>query len=141
MTDKEARELAEAQRNNLGQFLDGEQHPNWKGDMATYSSIHKWLVLHFGNANRCEVCGNQGDDVSYEWAHTTDGVYHHSRGDFKMLCRPCHTKLDMTPEWRDKVSQGMRATRKVKKWSTPCAPETRIKISTSLKRAYKEERR
>src|SRR3990167_1000491 len=32
----------------------GNKNPQWKGGIAFYSNIHKWLNLTFGKADKCE---------------------------------------------------------------------------------------
>ena len=72
--------------------MANEKHPLWKGDEACYSSMHKWIIRHKGNAkeHKCEHCGKQAHD----WANKKHD-YKHNLDDYMALCRSCHHKFDV----------------------------------------------
>jgi DNA-directed RNA polymerase subunit RPC12/RpoP len=69
----------------------GKRHWHWKGDEATYSSIHDWIRKKKGKAGnyKCVHCGKQARD----WANI-DHVYSRDLDDYIPLCRKCHIKFD-----------------------------------------------
>lgn len=63
-------------------------------DVLTYSGIHAWVKRNWGPATGCEVCGKQNlTGRSVHWANL-DHLYSRERGDWKMMCRPCHSAHD-----------------------------------------------
>jgi hypothetical protein len=68
----------------------GEKHYLWKGNKASYSSIHKWITKNYGKAVLCEECGS---DRFVEWANISK-KYKRNRVDFKQLCKKCHWTFD-----------------------------------------------
>lgn len=71
-----------------------ENHWKWKGDNASYSSIHYWMRRHFGKPLKCELCGVEGLNVrQYHWANIS-GEYKRDRNDWKRLCVSCHLYRD-----------------------------------------------
>lgn len=71
--------------------MRGKNHPNWKGNNATYSTLHEWIRKKRGKASnyKCEDCGKQARD----WAN----IYHtYSRNleEYVPLCRKCHIDYD-----------------------------------------------
>lgn len=72
----------------------GKDHWMWKGDAASYSAVHKWLVNNFGKANRCEnINCPQRPSRRFEYA-LIGAAYTHNKNCFKMLCIPCHRSYD-----------------------------------------------
>lgn len=68
--------------------------PNWKGDKAGYSAIHKWLAANFEKTGTCEECGKSGlKGRKVQWANIS-GEYKRDREDYKLLCNRCHYHLD-----------------------------------------------
>lgn len=76
-----------------GRFKQMKLHPGWKGNKATYSSIHSCIRYHYGIANKCEDKNCNGKSKRYDWANIS-GKYKRIRSDWKMLCRSCHVLLD-----------------------------------------------
>lgn len=72
--------------------LTGEKHPLWKGDNASYSAFHHWLIGNFGKAQKCVVCAGTMS-TSYQWANIS-GQYHRDKRDYIELCASCHKKYD-----------------------------------------------
>lgn len=73
-----------------------EEHPHWKGDNAEYSALHRRLRENKGQPKKCEECGTEDPDKTYDWANIS-GDYE-DPDDYKRLCRSCHWKLDNTVE-------------------------------------------
>lgn len=107
----------------------GPQARRWLGDNAGYVAKHMWIVKYYGNAEKCEKCGNPSAS-RYEWANIS-GLYKRDRDDYMQLCPSCHRRMDygnyckrgheFTPEntyWR---KEGWRVckicqTERFKKW-------------------------
>lgn len=70
----------------------GAAHHAWKGDNATYNSMHERLVTRYGRPQKCEVCGTTDPSRRYDWANLT-GNYRYVE-DYKRMCRSCHRKFD-----------------------------------------------
>ena len=71
-----------------------EKHPQWKGEDASYSAIHKYLTATYGKPKRCEECGlKPNNKADIHWANMT-GEYTRNKKDYKPLCRWCHMKHD-----------------------------------------------
>lgn len=72
-------------------YMRGRRHPCWKGDNATYSSIHSWIRDKKGKAGnyKCVHCDKQARD----WANI-DHIYSRDLDDYIPLCRKCHIKFD-----------------------------------------------
>jgi len=73
----------------------GKDHWYWKGDNASYSAVHKWLVKNFGKANRCENTNcPKLPSRRFEYALIVADIHVHNRNNYKMLCIPCHRSFD-----------------------------------------------
>ena len=73
----------------------GNKNPQWKGGIAFYSNIHKWLNLTFGKADKCENINCQYKNPKrYEWAKLKNKNYKRKRENFIMLCKSCHERYD-----------------------------------------------
>lgn len=70
----------------------GEKARAWKGDKAGYHAKHLWIVKHYGNASKCEMCDTKSSK-RFEWANIS-GKYLRSRDDYRQLCPSCHRRLD-----------------------------------------------
>jgi hypothetical protein len=74
----------------------GENHPLWKGDSASYASIHMWLARHLEKTGICQKCFKYfGIDKGSgtQWANIS-GRYKREFDDFIEVCRLCHEKMD-----------------------------------------------
>jgi hypothetical protein len=74
-------------------------HPNWKGDDASYSALHKRVETLRGTPSLCAVCGTTQRRV-YHWANLT-GHYADPQ-DYARMCVPCHRRYDA-----QRVSEGV----------------------------------
>lgn len=74
-----------------------EESPMWKGENASYSTKHKWIVHFYGNPKICSDCGVIGKmgkrTWNIQWANIS-GEYKRDVLDYKGLCPKCHMKLD-----------------------------------------------
>lgn len=70
----------------------GENNKNWKGDGAGYSAGHLRKTKLDGQPKKCEVCGTNDPEKTYEWASLT-GKYLDPE-DYKRMCKSCHSKYD-----------------------------------------------
>lgn len=73
----------------------GDKNPRWKGDEVGYYALHAWLRREYGEASKCEHCG---DTENVEWA-SKDYSYTRGRGAWIHLCFPCHRKYDSKNGW------------------------------------------
>ena len=81
---------------NLGivvKELQGTKHPLWKGDKASYSSVHKWVVRHKGRPQKCTICRTT-ELRRYEWANI-DHKYKRNLNDYLRMCKKCHKRYDI----------------------------------------------
>lgn len=72
--------------------LKGSNHPLWKGDGASYISIHTWVAKWKGKPSKCEVCGVE-NKKQYHWANI-DHKYKRVLDDYIRMCVPCHRNYD-----------------------------------------------
>jgi hypothetical protein len=70
--------------------MRNERHWAWKGEKATYGSLHSWVRRILGKIKECVYCGNE---KRIEWASIS---HHASRNleDYIPLCVPCHREYD-----------------------------------------------
>ena len=73
--------------------ITGNKHPLWKGNNATYGSIHDWVSRHLGTPKICSHCGNSRKKIYYQWANIS-GNYKRDLSDWVRLCVKCHRKKD-----------------------------------------------
>lgn len=74
--------------------LDCENHPEWKGDKASYSTKHQWIYNRYGKADKCEGFNCKEVTNNYEWANIS-GKYKRERSDWVKLCQSCHKFMDI----------------------------------------------
>jgi hypothetical protein len=68
-----------------------ENNSTWKGDDATYAAFHYRVYSHKGRPKKCEVCGTEEPNRSYDWACVGD---YRNINDYKRMCRSCHWRHD-----------------------------------------------
>lgn len=73
-----------------GKVLMGKNHHAWKGDKATYGTLHSWVRRTKGKASKCVFC-NEG--TRFEWANIS-GKYKRKAEDYMELCVSCHRRYD-----------------------------------------------
>ena len=72
------------------QSFRGDNHWNWKGDLAGYKSIHEWLRTNWGVPDKCERCESTKNVV---WANKRNR-YIRVREEWLWLCGSCHKRHD-----------------------------------------------
>jgi hypothetical protein len=88
------RKLTEEHKRKIGR--KGSKNASWKGDKATYSVKHLWIVREKGKAKDgvCVDCGNNKDEGSrLEWSNK-DHKYKRNVNDYDIRCKKCHIKFD-----------------------------------------------
>lgn len=73
--------------------ISGEKNWNWKGDRASYSSLHDWVARQLGTPKECTVCKKTELKATYQWANVS-GLYKRELSDWKRMCLQCHRKFD-----------------------------------------------
>jgi hypothetical protein len=126
----------------------GENHPAWKGDNASYFSIHRWLYNRLGKPTRCKQCGAEKDDRTIQWS-SISGKSQRKLDDWQQLCVPCHKRYDRwikygnrCPKGHDLTLSENTGTAGKSKDGIPylcCLACKRIKINTDEHRKYRRE--
>ncbi len=70
-----------------------EKNVMWKGNNASYSAFHKWVIVRMGKPCFCEICGSQ-NKKKYEWASKSH-KFLRDLSDWIRLCTSCHRKYDI----------------------------------------------
>ncbi|MBT8448484.1 MAG: hypothetical protein KJO69_02285 [Gammaproteobacteria bacterium] len=70
----------------------GQQNHMWRGSEANLTCKHRRLYRAFGQPSKCDVCGTDDKNKSYDWANLT-GNYDDPL-DFRRMCRSCHRHYD-----------------------------------------------
>lgn len=70
-----------------------ENNSTWGGNDVTYAAFHYRVVSLKGRPRKCEVCGTDDKNKTYDWACVGD---YKNVDDFKRMCRSCHWKHDKT---------------------------------------------
>lgn len=68
------------------------KHYLFKGDNASYTSLHGWVRRHKGSPIRCEHCSSI--EGKFQWANKSH-EYKRDLTDWISLCIPCHRKHDL----------------------------------------------
>ena len=81
-----------------------------------YHAIHKWLVKHYGRANKCEnkYCKSTKEYKTYHYALLKGKEHKHDRNNYIMLCPKCHFDYDIQIERRIKQSNSLRGKKLTK---------------------------
>lgn len=105
-TRKKLSEATTRQMSNPNYQLKLSKNGMWKGNKASYYSIHMWLRLNFGSAKKCDnkSCkypkkNTRGKIMQkpkrYEWALIKGKKHEHKRENYYELCSHCHKLYDM----------------------------------------------
>ena len=81
-------------RNNPMFGKTGEKSPVWKGELAGYYAIHKWIEAHLQKDGNCKSCEKI---YRTHWANYS-GNYKRDITDFLELCPTCHSAFDRNRE-------------------------------------------
>lgn len=84
-------------RRKISESQKGKLSNNWKGDEATYNSIHHWIRDTYGRPTQCEFCKGHFSGRKIEWANKS-GDYKRDRDDWLRLCARCHKAFEKTIE-------------------------------------------
>lgn len=87
------RSRSEAAKITLNGVKENEANPMWKGDKASYGSIHDWVRKRLGTPSRCENCGST-NGKHYEWANLDNHSCKRNLEDWIRLCAKCHRRFD-----------------------------------------------
>lgn len=68
----------------------GKNNHNYKGIMASESSLHHWVTYHKGKAEVCSHCGSM---ENVDWSNQS-GLYLDDLNDYVARCRKCHKAYD-----------------------------------------------
>lgn len=68
----------------------GEDHHMWKGDLASYSSLHHWVRRHLIKSDTCTKCLKK---CKTHWANKSR-EYRRDLEDWLELCPKCHGEYD-----------------------------------------------
>lgn len=76
------------------EFKKGSIPQNWKGDAASYVSVHEWVKNKLGSPKKCEHCKRDGlSGTQIHWANKSH-KYRRVLSDWIRLCARCHKKYD-----------------------------------------------
>lgn len=88
-------------RRKMSEWQKGPKAPHWKGNDATYNSIHRWIQKHWKRTGICEFCGdrpkprkNSNSKHGTEWANKSDNYDRNNKDDWLELCSGCHKIFD-----------------------------------------------
>jgi hypothetical protein len=81
---------------------EGKKHRYWKGENASYRSIHAWVVRKRGKSLVCERCGSLGGKHHCHWANV-DHKYKRNLFDYLSLCPKCHGRYDKERKLRQSI--------------------------------------
>lgn len=72
--------------------MQGEKHPQWKGDKVGYSGLHMWVRDQLGTPSYCAYCQTT-NAKKFEWANISH-AYKRELSDWIRLCVSCHHLYD-----------------------------------------------
>lgn len=147
---KKYKRSKEGEANRLASIPRGKKH--WRYDHYNIKAIHKWIRKYYGKANKCENTECRKKSNCYDFALIKGRKYLRKRENYKMLCRGCHVKYDMTKkrrlkmsilhknviwtqERKDNISKALKGKTR-EKWSI----ERKLKHSKLLKKYWKKRR-
>lgn len=82
--------------NTNGTGAVGPKNGMWKGGAASYRALHYWINRHHPRIGVCDGCKAEVGTARFtgtEYANVS-GEYLRDPGDYRELCRSCHTKFD-----------------------------------------------
>ena len=87
--------MSSLQLERLRAAIGGENNRLWKGDDASYSAIHHFLIRNFPKAKICDQCR---EPAKTQYAVIHGRPYSRKREDYRELCPTCHAKYDQGGE-------------------------------------------
>lgn len=106
----------------------GENHPQWKGNIVSYSQLHRWARKQFGNPRFCWLCEKTG---RIEMA-CINGIYTKLESTWAALCVKCHRMFDQHPFMKNDVAARREQVRRLKNQKVPTA-SIAYKLGVSLR--------
>jgi hypothetical protein len=79
-----------AMRKQLSSMSIGVFHPHWRGDFASYGSLHEWIRAWKPKPELCERCHQRPPRE----VHNISGELRRDLADFIWLCSKCHHQVD-----------------------------------------------
>lgn len=79
-------------------MLTGINHPQWKGDKASYYAIHIHVRRYNPRPEQCQDCDIITNRL--ELANVT-GIYNRDIKNYRYLCHSCHMKFDAHKHRKD----------------------------------------
>lgn len=111
----------------------GEKHWAWKGDKVGYYALHDWMVKQVPKPAFCQLCNKiQPDELINISPVVNEKTYNRDPKNWLWSCRICHATSDRRGD-RMKRYTAMRRGK-------PLPPETRRKVSESMKRYRRKQR-
>lgn len=75
-------------------WVTGDNNHNWKGDNASYRSLHSWVARKLGQPTTCSECGKTNlFGRAIHWSNIS-GDYRRELDDWQRLCAKCHGAYD-----------------------------------------------
>ncbi len=90
-THPDVKLISDKSRKNYSEATTGDKNPQWKGDDASYSSLHEWISNHKPKPLLCEICGEK---KKLELANIS-GEYKRDTNDFRWVCHQCNCNMQI----------------------------------------------
>lgn len=81
-------------KKRISEAHSNDKHWAWKGEKASYSAFHKWLVKNYGKPTVCENKNCPQTGTRIEYALLAGQVHAHNRTHYINLCVTCHRAYD-----------------------------------------------
>ena len=93
--EKKSKALSGENSPNYGKF--GKESANWRGGIAEYSALHKWLNIHMPKTGICNICGLPEfyNDLGPLEKSNKTGKLIRDINNFQWAHVPCHKKYDI----------------------------------------------
>lgn len=88
------RKLSPETRYKMSLSRRDEKHYGWRGDKASYSAIHSWVLRKKGKPTHCSNCRATNTGRNIHWSNR-DHRYRRVLDDFIALCASCHKYYDL----------------------------------------------
>jgi hypothetical protein len=72
----------------------GNKNGTWLGNKAKITSIHSWVRDNFTKPDKCEICGKNYEEKSFDWSNKNH-KYSRIRDEWQYVCRKCHINYDI----------------------------------------------
>lgn len=86
------------------QLPSGADHPQWRGDAASYEALHERITHDRGRAamHRCVQCDSPANEWAYNYTDLNPAIDNKGRlysfdvSRYNPMCRSCHRRMDRT---------------------------------------------